>query len=546
MDIGTAAATHMRPVARARRRTNPLSSPSRSDMTIDAVASRNFQTTIRPALQKYHDAARLDPSSARFRYDLGRLLLVQDRLDDAVDCLRAAVGRGSFEARFMLGIALGKLAAETADKDYSEQHGSVSAHMISEAVQYLREGLDVLVYKSSWEQPGATRQLLSTDSLRCSNPMVLDGLVMLATMLMWSGRHAECIEACRDAVPEVVNALQQLHVLSSPTAKHSELVLFELHRLHATAVAHSGDRRAAATYASQAAAMIKSAQIRDAPQALEAAEVLAAISARCCPTANSILEVARAQQAQYEQSPVFQRSKPKLLAAGLSFRAVAEMMALSSGPRPAVPKVWPDAAPELRLLRAQRWWSTLESHCMPHQGGRTIPDSATPASEWASVSFESALELASSTACHRVADPSATRDRKGKTEMAGTKGRKSQRGDATRRLRLPTSTGSARTTTDVVKLPSLNSSSMAGSHRVKAKPRPAGRGKGFVSIPRAARPKAASSKALTRNTSLQSHVPVEPLAQITEGVKELGKRLKYDDDPSGLIGIAQVSVWCCC
>lgn len=85
-----------------------------TDMSIEVLSSRNFQTTMRPAAAKYSDAvqrSRKGQEDPEHLCSLGRLLLAQGRHEDAVQCFHAAVGlRCSYsEARFLLGIALAEV-----------------------------------------------------------------------------------------------------------------------------------------------------------------------------------------------------------------------------------------------------------------------------------------------------------------------------------------------------------------------------------------------------------------------------------------------------
>ena len=163
--------------------------------------------------------------------DFGRLLLAQNQLNDAIICLHQAVGLQSsyIEARFTLGVALARTFNEF-----------TKPFEIATVIDYLKEGVEILVYRAGRKEDSSGQVMLSKEMLRTTNPLVMDGLYHLPDLLFRAEDYTGCEAACMDIIPLMINTIRFIKVKTSPTFKHAELILFQLHLACARSIAAQG------------------------------------------------------------------------------------------------------------------------------------------------------------------------------------------------------------------------------------------------------------------------------------------------------------------
>ena len=573
-----------------------------SDMCIDALGSRNFQTTARPATQKYHDAATMDRLDPVYTFNLGRMLLAQNMYSEAVACLRGAVGlQASFiEARFTLGIALAKAADVEGPGGHGVRGGGGSSgggrasrtrgagsranasststtaasastdgngnELPAEVVDYLQDGLDLLVFRANrlamtGEGGMGASSLLSQDMLRPTNPMVLDGMLMLCRILYQGNQFDAADKACRDALPLIVAVLDESVVTTSPTFKLAERVLFEIHLIAASTAVGLGRSVEASQMAVRAGSMLLSSRIADSPPCLAIKEQLMQLACRCTPDESRAVACGDAQLKQYDSSPYHKMEKQKLVEAACSYRAALELVVSrphvggegaavgSAGARGIVPL---DAS-ELVLLRGQSWWNTASA------GAAVAVTAPFPVNlpSWASATIEEAMaqaqqhsEQGASSADARVkrvvaglvlGDSAEARRGKG----AGRGGARGARGARARSKPNKTSAGAG------VKLPAIVPMGNSKAARVSTNPAKAkleaatsavGGGSGRLLPQKQQNRRPGGARVLPSGTRPPAGGRAQAcsLEAAADGLEELLARQHQRDNPRAALGLARV------
>ncbi|XP_071962692.1 uncharacterized protein [Antedon mediterranea] len=312
-----------------------------------AQAAADQQNPLGQAFLKFQDALSLDQNNALYNVHVGRLLLMQDKPDEAIKRLELAVGlKPQFTiARFYLGLSI-------------MEHKSDSGSRAKEAVTYLHEGLEKFLELS----------LANADNIGCGDPefdLNSEDLWRATTVALFKGfLHLASIQ---DKLPKEksMGAKQIFHCCSTLAARNlcnlsarantyqsMEWILLDCHSnlLNLMLTNESSKTKWIAKRCQQLSAFIRCSTLPKNQELMNLQTKTCQTGVIIQPTnSQALCLLGNAQLAFYDNQPSSVESKTSLQQAQLSFRAsiAQEGQPIAGGDIP-------------KQLKDQEWWKLKE------------------------------------------------------------------------------------------------------------------------------------------------------------------------------------------
>ncbi|XP_030854513.1 uncharacterized protein LOC580673 [Strongylocentrotus purpuratus] len=284
-------------------------------------AASDESNPLGQACLKFMDSLSLEQNSVMYNIHVGRLLLLQDKVEDALTRLQHAVGLKPFLpiARFYLGLAL-------------VQQKSGPGARTKEAMTYLNDGVQYLLELTSKQaetvEDSCPCDLHSEDLWRSSSGQLLKGCIELGKLLKITPTSG-FLTAADVFHSAAILAGQNLCTLPSrgDTYQSMEWVLLDVHAilLEMLMEKDAGNAPWIAQRCQRLSSLVSCSTIPQSQQVLKLQEQTCqkGVIAQPC-NSQALCHLGNSQLAMHENDPTSDLGKKALLDAMLSFRASME------------------------------------------------------------------------------------------------------------------------------------------------------------------------------------------------------------------------------
>ncbi|XP_054758090.2 uncharacterized protein LOC129264268 isoform X1 [Lytechinus pictus] len=336
-------------------------------------AASDESNPLGQACVKFMDALFLEQNNVMYNIHVGRLLLLQDKVEDALVRLQHAVGLKPFLpiARFYLGLAL------VQQKNGPGARNKETTTYLHDGIQYL---LELTTKQAETVENSSSCDLHSEDLWRTSSGQLLKGCIELGKLLKKTPISG-FLGAADVFHSAAILAGQNLCTLPSrgDTYQSMEWVLLDVHAilLEMLMEKDAGNTPWIAQRCQRLSSLINCSTIPQSQQVLKLQEQTCqkGVIAQPC-NSQALCHLGTSQLAMYENDPTSDLGKQALLDARLSFRASIE--------KEGKPSIGGDLPTQ---MTEQGWWqekkkkeeAAAASKAAPADKGKGVASKAAPA-----------------------------------------------------------------------------------------------------------------------------------------------------------------------